>query len=182
LCICRSIHQLSEYPGLLYIYTLRLVRILYRTWLGGRIGDFAALFARPPLLVIPEGIDGGLDLGAKIRTVEGGLVHNLLAVLAVPSQSVERILGPMLLENDADRIGEADGVVRGVGWQQEHLALADDNVAEFTIVDDLEQHGALVLVEPLGCFIYMIIGARVGAPDDLKSRISARSLSLTCGL
>lgn len=57
--------------------------------------------------------------------------------------------------------------MRRVGGQQEHVALADDDVAKGRAVDDLEHHGAAVLVEPLGGLVDVVVGAGVGAADDL---------------
>jgi hypothetical protein len=64
--------------------------------------------------------------------------------------------------------------VGGVAGQQEHVALADDDVAEDAVVDDLEYHGALVLVEPLGGLVDVVVGTGVGAADDLGGRRSQR--------
>lgn len=74
-----------------------------------------------------------------------------------------------MLEDDADGVGEADGVVGGVGRKEEHVALADDDVLEGVVVggvDDLEEHGAAVLVEPFGGLVDVVVGAGVGAADD----------------
>lgn len=38
---------------------------------------------------------------------------------------------------------------RSITWQEEHLALFDGDILESAIVDDLQQHVSLVLVEPL---------------------------------
>ena len=95
-------------------------------------------------------------------------MHNLTALGAVPSHAIERILGPALLKHDADRVGEADGVVGCVAGEEKHVALADDDVAELALIDDLEHHGALVLVEPLGGLVDVVVGPGVGAADDLE--------------
>ncbi|KAI9171259.1 3-hydroxyanthranilate 3 4-dioxygenase [Paramyrothecium foliicola] len=134
----------------------------------------AAARAGALLLVVLEVLDGLLDLGAEVGAVEGGLVDDGAAAGAVPAHAVERVAGPALLEDDADRVGEADGVVRGVAGQQEHVALADDDVAEDAVVDDLEHHGALVLVEPLGRLVDVVVGAGVGPADDLE-RVGKRA-------
>lgn len=88
-------------------------------------------------------------------------------LLAVPAHAVEGGLGAALLEDEADGVGEAHGVVRGVAREQEHVALADHDVAEHAGVDDLEDHGALVLVEPLGRLVDVVVCAGVGAAYDL---------------
>jgi len=132
-----------------------------------RLRQRPALLARPPLLAIPKPIDGLLDLRAQIRAVEGRLLDHALAVRAVPAQAVDAVGGALLLEHDADGVGEAHRVVRRVGRQKEHAALRDQDVAEDAVVDDLEQHRALVLVEPLGRRVDVVVGARVWAADDL---------------
>lgn len=62
--------------------------------------------------------------------MERTLMHHATTNLAVPAQAVEASLGAGLLEDDADGVGEADGVVRRVGGQEKHFALADGDVAE----------------------------------------------------
>jgi hypothetical protein len=91
--------------------------------------------------------------------VEALLVHLFSTILAVPSQAVQAFLGTFLFQDDAHSILEPYGVMRGVGRQQKHVAFVNVNVAELAVIDDLEQHGALVLVEPLGSFIDMVVGA-----------------------
>lgn len=124
------------------------------------------------MLILLEGIHGLLDLRAQIGAMEALLVHLASATLAVPPQLVHAALRPRLLQHDAHRVGEADRVVRHVGRQQEHLALVDVDVAEglgggvVLPIDDLEQHAPLVLVEPLGRGVDVVVGARVGPADD----------------
>ncbi|RBQ78392.1 hypothetical protein VDGD_21221 [Verticillium dahliae] len=140
--------------------------------------------AAPPLLLAGlELVHGGLDLRAEVRAVKGRLVHDGPAAVAVPAHAVEAPRRPALLEHDADRVGEADGVVRRVGGQQEHVALADDDVLEGAVgrVDDLEGHGALVLVEPLGRRVDVVVGAGVGAADDLAAVLEERALTRMYG-
>ena len=103
--------------------------------------------------------------------MERVLVHHRATNLAVPAQAVQADIGAGLLEDDADGGGEADGVVRRVGGQEEHFALADGDVAEVgVVVDDFEQHAALVLVKPLGGRVDVVVCAGVGATDDLLRR------------
>jgi len=52
--------------------------------------------------------------------------------------------------------------VRCVWREQEHLAFGDDDVAEGAFVDDFEEHGATVLVEPFGGFVDVVVGSGVG--------------------
>lgn len=86
---------------------------------------------------------------------------------AVPTHAVNGFCGTTLLEDEADCVGEADGVVRGVGREEEHVALANDDVAENAVIDNFEHHGTAVLVEPLRSLVDMVVGAGVGPADDL---------------
>lgn len=94
-------------------------------------------------------------------------MDDLAALLAVPAHAVDGALGPLLLEHDADGVGEADRVVRRVPRQQEHVALPDDDVAELAAVHHLQHHGPLVLVEPLGRLVDVVVRPGVGTADDL---------------
>jgi len=98
--------------------------------------------------------------------MKSGLVDDRMAIRAVPPESVQTGLGSTLLKHYADGIRESNRVVRRVGRQEEHVALADDNVAEGAIIDDFEHHGALVLVEPFGRLINVVVGAGVWPADD----------------
>ena len=89
-------------------------------------------------------------------------------LLAVPPHLVDAVGGPALLKDDAHRVGEAHGVVRRVAGEQEHVALADHDVLKGPVlVDDLEEHRPLVLVEPLGRLVDVVVCARIGAAYDL---------------
>ena len=132
-----------------------------------------------PLRLVPREIHhGGLDLRPEIGTMEGALVHHPATNLAVPAQPVQTALGPRLLEHDADGGREADGVMRRVGGQEEHFALADGHVAEDgavvgaggVLLDDFEEHAAAVLVEPFGSRVDVVVCAGVGAADDLLKK------------
>lgn len=107
-------------------------------------------------------------------------MHDGGALLTVPPHAVDGGLRTALLEDDADGVGEAHGVMGGVGGQEEHVALADDDVAEGAVVDDLEEHGALVLVEPFGGFVDVVVGAGVGAADDLGIGGAGRREGIAC--
>lgn len=96
-------------------------------------------------------------------------MDDLSIVLAVPPQSVLTPLRSGLLEHDANGIGEADRVMRGVWGQEEHFTLMDRDIPMYSIIDDLEEHGATVLIEPFGGLIDMEIGAGIGAANDLPS-------------
>ncbi len=45
----------------------------------------------------------------------------------------------------------------------------DGNISMYTIVDDLKEHGATVLIEPFGGLIDVEIGAGIGAANDLPN-------------
>jgi hypothetical protein len=57
--------------------------------------------------------------------------------------------------------------VRRVGGQQKHVALADDDVAEDAVVNNLEHHGALVLEEPLWRLVDVVVGPGIRTANDL---------------
>lgn len=88
-------------------------------------------------------------------------------ILAVPPQPVLALFRSGLLEYNANGIGEAYRVMRSFWGQKEHFAFTDRDVSMFALVDDLQKHGAAVLEEPLGGFIDMEIGARIGTANDL---------------
>lgn len=136
------------------------------------ITQSATIFACPFFLIRLESIHGFLDLRAQIRAVESFLIHFLPAVLAVPAKTIEAALRSWLLNHNADRIGETNGVVWCFGWQEKHIAFVDVDIAEeffacIVPVDGLEKHGALILVEPLCCVVDVIICACIWATDDL---------------
>ncbi|CAG9971095.1 unnamed protein product [Clonostachys byssicola] len=151
------------------------VGVLDRTRLRRRLDQEPALAALPLCIITLEVLNGLLDLRPQVGAVERGLVDDLAAVRAVPAQAVEGPLGPALLQDDADGVGEADGVVGGVAREEEHVALPDDDIPELAVVDDLEHHGPLVLIEPLGGLVDVVICTGVGSADDLGSKVSDRS-------
>ena len=99
-------------------------------------------------------------------------MHNLKTDLAVPAWGIETVLGVRLLEPDSDRGSEADRVVRRVGREEEHFALADGDVAGRGRsggigVDGFEWHAASILAEPFHGRVDVVVSAGVGAADDL---------------
>lgn len=146
-------------------YTTCLSRL--SLFLRHHVGQLPASPALPLHLVRLELIHRILDLRPQIRTMEARLMHHTPAVLTVPSQSIPTVLRPRLLQDDTDGVGESDGVVRRVGGQEEHFALADVDVAELALVDDFQEHGAFVLVEPFGRFVDVVVCSRVGSANDL---------------
>lgn len=99
--------------------------------------------------------------------MEGGLMDDFSVILAVPPQPVLTLFRSRLLEDNANGIGEAYRIMRSVWGQKEHFAFADWDVSMFALVDDFQKHGAAVLEEPLGSFIDVEIGARIGTANDL---------------
>ena len=61
----------------------------------------------------------------------------------------------------------------GVAWEEKHLAFADFDVLEYTIVDDAEEHGAFILVEPFLGFVNMIIRPLVRSTYDHNDKVLA---------
>lgn len=47
----------------------------------------------------------------------------------------------------------------------------DDYVFEFVVVNDLEEHGAFILVEPFGGFVDVVVGSGVGSSYDHDGNI-----------
>lgn len=96
-------------------------------------------------------------------------MHDGIAGLTVPAEAIEALFRARLLQHNPDRVGEPYRVVRRVRREQEHFALMDVDVAEVGArgrVDDTEKHPALVLIEPLGRLVDMVICAGVRATDD----------------
>ena len=121
-----------------------------------------------PLLFIPlKPLHRLLNLRPQIGAMETRLVHYLATILAIPPQRVHTVRRPRLLKHNAYGVGEADGVVRGIGREEKHLAFPDRDVAVLGLVDHFEEHGAAVLVEPFGGRVDVVVCAGVGAADDL---------------
>ena len=98
--------------------------------------------------------------------MEACLVHLLTTILAIPPQPVDAVLRPVLLQDYAHGVCEPNGIMGRVGREEEHVALVDADVAKLAIIDDLEEHAALVLVEPFGGLVDVVICAGVGTADD----------------
>lgn len=73
---------------------------------------------------------------------------------------------PVLFQHYAHCVLEPDWIVRRIRRQEEHVALVNVDIAELVVVDDFEQHGALVLVEPFRGLVDVVVGALVGAAHD----------------
>lgn len=96
------------------------------------------VLARPSFLVALEFVHSILELRTQIYTVERSLVHLLVAVLAIPPQSVDGRRGSMLLQHNADGVCEPHRIVGHVGRKKEHLPFVDRDIAKLAFVDDLE--------------------------------------------
>lgn len=100
-------------------------------------------------------------------------MRHLPTTLAIPPQHVRAVRRPWLLEHDPHGIGEADRIVGRVGWEQEHAAFVDGDVLVSRgrrgggRVDDFQEHGTPVLVEPFGRAVDVVVRPCVGAADDL---------------
>jgi hypothetical protein len=111
------------------------------------------------------------------------------AILTIPSQFVNGIGGPNLFDYDADGVGVADGVVRGVGREKVHVSFVYRDVYTMDVrkgdegfylggkgltneviccwVDCFEEHGSFVLVEIFWGCVYVVICSGVWAAYDL---------------
>jgi hypothetical protein len=98
--------------------------------------------------------------------MKSSLMHLLPTALTIPPQPIHTPLWPFLLQHNPHCVFEPYRVMWRVGGQQEHIALMYMYVAELAGVYDLEQHGAFVLVKPLGSAINVVVGALVRASDD----------------
>jgi hypothetical protein len=144
---------------------------LHSRLLRRRIAQRPTLPTRPRPLIRLKRIHRFLDLRPQIRAMETLLMHLLPTALTIPAQPIQAALRPLLLQHDAHRVREPDGIVWGVRRQQEHVALVDEDVAvlfpgRVRRVDDFQEHAAFVLVEPFGGFVDVVVCAGVGAADD----------------
>lgn len=64
---------------------------------------------------------------------------------------------------------QADFIRRGNSRtrQEEHLLLLDADILELAIIDDFEEHAALILVEPLGRLVDVVVCPLVGTANYL---------------
>ncbi|KFZ04573.1 hypothetical protein V502_10048, partial [Pseudogymnoascus sp. VKM F-4520 (FW-2644)] len=100
------------------------------------------------------------------------LMHHLSALDArtVPAHFIHAPLWAALLDYYPHGVGEADGIVRDVGREEEHRAFGDGQGAGDDAIDDFEEEGATVLVEPFGGAVDVVVCAGIGAADDLVGR------------
>lgn len=104
-------------------------------------------------------------------------MHHLATLDArtVPAHFIHAPLRAALLDHYADCVGEADGVVWDVWGEEEHRAFGDGEGSRDDAVDDFEEEGAAVLVEPFGGAVDVVVCAGVWAADDLVGREVSRS-------
>lgn len=145
------------------------IRIRYGARLRSPVRQLSTLTTSPLCLIVLKVLNCLLDLRPQVGAVKGSFVdyNTAVARCAVPSHAVDGLYGAALLENNAHCVGKAHRVVRGVGGQQKHITLADDDVSEGAVVDDFEHHCAAVLVKPLWGLVDVVISASVGAANNL---------------
>lgn len=148
------------------MFDLLQIRILQTAVLGLPIRNLSAFLTSPRLLVVLELLYRSLDLRPQIRTMESSLVHHFLAASTIPSHPINCSLRSLLFQNNPHGVCESNRVVRSIGRQQEHFPFTNDDVPESGgRVHDFEHHGALVLIEPLGRLVDVVIRAGVGPAD-----------------
>ena len=95
-----------------------------------------------------------------------------LQLLAEPQQAVVLVRQALALDHQADRVGHALRRMRNARRQQEDLAGADRDVAHRAVLLDAQHHLAFELVEPLGAFVPVVVGALVRAADDHHDEVA----------
>ena len=90
---------------------------------------------------------------------------------AIPLEPID-FVGARGLDDEADRALRTLRRMAHMRRQQKHLALADRNVVEFTVLDHLEHHVALELIKELFHGVIVIVGALVRAADDLHGHLA----------
>ena len=128
------------------------------------------MLALPCLRIRLERIHRILNLRPQIRTMKSSFMYLLSTALTIPPQPIQTALRPLLLQHDTHRILEPHRIMRRIWRQQKHVAFVDMYVAELfggweRRVDDFQEHGAFVLVEPFCCFVDMVVCAFIGAAD-----------------
>lgn len=147
------------------VYLLQ-VWILDSSRLRSYVGQRAAVPASSVAFLPYEFLYSDLDLRAKICAMESRLVNLVAATLTVPAQAVNHVLRPTLLKNKTHRVGEANRIVRSVCREKKHVAFPNDDIPKRAIVDNLEYHGASVLIEPFRGLVDVVVGSGVRAADN----------------
>ena len=129
--------------------------------------DPAAARARSRLVVVVEGGERLRQVVDEADQLELAAVHERSALGAVPLEAVGVALRAGSLDDQADRAGHRPlRRVAHVRRQQEHLPLADRDVARRTVVPDAQDHVAAQLVEELVARVVVVVGALVRSADD----------------
>ena len=144
-----------------------LPHLLHYLRLGRNITHLAAILTLPRSLISLKLVNRRFNLRAKIRAIERSLMHFLIAILTIPSQPVQTIRWPRLLDDNTDGILKPDRVVRDISRQEEELALVDVDVFEFVVLDGFEQHAAFILVEEFRGRVDVVVCSCVGTAYDL---------------
>lgn len=118
-------------------------------------------------------LDDRCQLSSQINAMERLLPHNLLALFAVPTKTVNGFSGSVTLNHNAHRVGESNWVVRRIGWQEEHLSFLDGEILELAVIHDLEEHVALVLIEPFLSLVDVVVCPGVGSSDSHDDKVAA---------
>lgn len=104
----------------------------------------------------------------KVCTEEGLAKEDVSTrlILAVPLQGVYFGWTALALDDDADGVRQTLRRVGDVGREAKGVTLVDGDVVKGAVLDDLEDHGTLKLVEPLLGWVDVVISARVWAGDE----------------
>ena len=100
------------------------------------------------------------------------LVQQMATALAVPLQTILLAGAPVPLDDEPHGICEALRGMRNPAGQEENLSRADGNIDGPALLDGLEQHVTLDLVEELLARVHVIVLARVGSPHDLDDEVA----------
>ena len=165
--LCHRIHLTFHITQLHYLHTSFLSRLYHPSWL--HIAQLSTIPTLPLLLVRLEDIYRLFNLRPQIRAVETLLIHHFPAVLTIPSQRIHTVSRSRLLQYNANRIGKTNGIVRRIGRKEKHLTFTDGDVAvrwRGVFVDDFEEHGAAVLVEPFCGGVDVVVCSGIRTADN----------------
>ena len=135
------------------------------------IAHCATFCASASFTTLFESKDGISDLCAQVRAMKRDFFHQIPAILTIPAEAVLRSTRSLLLDNDSCGVGEPHRVMRNVCWKKEHLPLPNVDSLELILigwVDDIQYHGTLVLIKPLGRFVYVVVRAIIWPAKYLK--------------
>ena len=95
----------------------------------------------------------------------------MVAVVAIPHESVKFFGQAFSLDDESNRILETLRRVWNFGRQQQNLTGADGNVHTTAILDSFQQHFAFQLIEKFRAFVIVIVGPRIRTTDDHNDEI-----------